>query len=71
MKTYQQTIKNFLDNIGLDADPRHIEGYMRLQHSTLDGLSFKQFCNEIMIGYECIKVDGKENAEKLAQSYAL
>ena len=52
-------------------NPRHIEAYMRLEHSTLDGLSPKQFSDEIGIAMECINVDGAGNAEKLAQSFGL
>ena len=74
MKTqspYYNYIRLTLENIGREADPRHIEAYMRLQYSTLDHLSTKQFFMEVLTSLECIKVDGKENAENLAQSFAL
>ena len=34
-------------------DPRHIEGYMRLQYSSLDGLDAATFAREVMIAREC------------------
>ncbi len=69
---YQKMIKEKLTAIGyFEIDPRHIEGYMRLEHGTLDGLSKKQFDSEIIMGIECIRADGKENAESLAKSFGL
>ena len=64
---YQSIIKEFAPN----HDPRHIEGYMRLEHSTLDGLSRAEFKNEVKIAVECIREDGLENAEKNAVSFGL
>ena len=52
-------------------DPRHIEGYMRLEHSTLDGLSMGEFDREVAIGIACILEDGVHNAERNAQSFGM
>ena len=70
---YKQMIRERLAKMGYIGkyDPRHIEAYMRLEHSTLDGLSSRQFDSEIKIGIECINADGLENAEKCAQSLGL
>lgn len=54
-----------------EADPRHILGFMYLEHSTLDGLSIGQFRQEVEIGLSCIEEGGIENAEKCAQSWGL
>ena len=64
---YQETIKKLAPN----HDPRHIEGWMRLEHSTLDGLSMKQFQAEVRIGIECIKEAGLEKSERNAKSFGL
>ena len=70
---YQKSIKQLLLEVykRTDIDPRHVEGYMRLQHSTLDGLSKKQFAEEVEIGIMCVDMDGIKNAEQNALSYAL
>ncbi len=52
-------------------DPRHIEAYMRLKYSTLDGLSKDEFEREVAIASECVRLGGKPMAERLARSYGL
>jgi uncharacterized lipoprotein YmbA len=52
-------------------DPRHVEGYMRLEHSTLDGLSARQFNQEIEIARQCVDTAGVTESELLAQSFGL
>lgn len=52
-------------------DPRHIQGFMLLAHSTLDGLSTQQFAAEVKISKACVEQGGFEAAERLAQSYGL
>lgn len=69
---YQQTILKILattNNLGFN--PRHIEAYMRLGHSTLDGLSLFQFTQEVLLCVECIRTDGTLNAERCAESFGL
>ena len=51
-------------------DPRHVEAYMRLEHSTLDGLSKSQFASEVAMAVECINAEPSQ-AEALAQSFGL
>jgi hypothetical protein len=63
---YGQLISEFLN--GRDYDPRHIEGYMRLQYGTLDHLSREDFKREVEIGVACINQDGAAKSERLAQS---
>jgi len=55
----------------IGMDPRHVEGYMRVGHSTLDGLSWRQFQKEIAIGIECTRIDGTANADKICTSLGL
>jgi hypothetical protein len=72
MRTYQEIITMVAESMGRpDVDPRHIEGYMRVEHSTLDGLSSRQFRNEVEIGIACVDADGPINAERNAQSFGL
>jgi hypothetical protein len=52
-------------------DPRHIEGYMRLQHDTLSRLTNRQFNREVRLCIECIREGGLEAAESNAQSFGL
>jgi hypothetical protein len=53
------------------CDPRHIEAYMRLEHSTLDALSPRQFMREVRLACLCVDEGGKDSAERLAKSFGL
>lgn len=66
---YQTIIKEFLK--GRKYDPRHIEGYMRLQYNTLDHLDRDTFKREVETCIQVIDAAGKKMAEKNAQSYGL
>ena len=70
---YQQIIRRELSRSGFIGkyDPRHIEGYIRLEHSTLDGLSRNKFRAEIEASRQCIDYEGCNIAEELARSYGL
>ena len=52
-------------------DPRHIEGYMRLQYSTLDHLDKATFRREVRIACGCVDEGGVQMAERNAKSYGL
>ena len=65
---YQQRITEYA---GKGFDARHIEGYMRLQYSTLDHLDRRTFNREIRLCIECIKEGGIDAAERNAQSFGL
>lgn len=69
---YTRTIREELARQGkIGTDPRHVEAYMRLEHSTLDGLSRSQFKQEVAIGIACIEEGGILAAESCAQSFGL
>ena len=69
---YQQTIREMAAALGyVGVDPRHVEAWMRLEHSTLDGLSRARFRDEVEIAIACIHHDGTKNSESLAQSFGL
>ena len=52
-------------------DPRHVEGYMRLQHDILSRLTRQQFAREVRLCVACIREGGVEAAERNAQSFGL
>jgi len=68
---YADSIRETLAKQGLIGryDPRHIEAYMRLEHSTLDGLAAWQFDQEVATAAACIDAGGTNEAEALAESY--
>ena len=69
---YYQAIREEIARQGhIGIDHRHVEGYMRLEHSTLDGLSRSQFSKEVNIGIQCVMADGEVNAEANAKSFGL
>lgn len=70
----QPTYQTYAQRIRAAApafDPRHIEAYMRLEHSTLDGLSREQFAAEIVMAAMCIAEGGTDAAERLARSFGM
>ena len=72
MSYYKDTIRQEIARQGhIGVDPRHVEGYMRLEHTTLDGLSWTKFQQEVEIGVECVRADGEANAERNAVSFGL
>ena len=54
-----------------DIDPRHVEGYMRLQYATLSHLDARTFAEECAIGVACIREGGIDAAESNAVSFGL
>lgn len=52
-------------------DPRHVEAFMRLEHSTLDHLSRADFEHEVIVCCDCIMQCGPEQAEACARSFGL
>ena len=73
MSGYEQIIRETLAKIGRigAADPRHVEGWMRLEHGCLDGLARSQFASEVKIALECIEAGPLADSEALAQSMVL
>ncbi len=69
---YADRIREVAARIGhVGTDPRHVEAYMRLGHSTLDGLSAREFASEVRLGCECVAAVGPVEAEACAQSFGL
>jgi hypothetical protein len=70
--SYQDTIREIMTALGHGGvDARHVEAYMRLEHSTLDGLSREHFAVEVEVGVRCVREGGVAMAETLAESYGL
>jgi hypothetical protein len=53
------------------CDPRHVEAWIRFEHSTLEGLSRDRFRYEALIAERCIREAGVEQSEALAKSFGL
>lgn len=68
---YREMIVGRLAEIGSLADPRHVEGWMRLEHGTLDGLSPEQFTAEVRAAAACCADMTIAESEDLAQSFGL
>ena len=52
-------------------DPRHVEGYIRLEYATLGHLSWQTIRREVKIALACIKEGGVADAELCAKSWGL
>ena len=70
---YQQMIRESMARQGLigAADPKYVEGWMRLECGTLDWLSRERFDEEVRIAVECCRVAGPEQSRILAESYGI
>ncbi|MGH7605440.1 MAG: hypothetical protein ACRENK_15770 [Gemmatimonadaceae bacterium] len=53
------------------TDARHIEGYIRLQYSTLSHLDWPTIRREVKVAIACIKQGGVPAAESNARSFGL
>lgn len=72
MSAYRSRIETILAAMARgDVDAALVEGYMRLAHSTLDGLSRVGFAREVAIGVRCVDAAGLAAARDLASSYGL
>jgi len=65
MTMYRDLIKR----LAPEYDPRHIEAYIRVEHSTLDHLTPERFRAEVRIARLCIDEGGREMAEQCARSF--
>ena len=68
---YEQMILAVLADLGLTADTRHVEAWMRLEHGNLDGLSRGRFRFEVEMAVACIQEAGPVESEELAESFGL
>lgn len=73
MSHYQQMIREAMASAGRvgAADPRLVEGWMRLEHGCLDGLSRQQFADEVTIALQCVAAGPLSDSEALAASFGL
>ena len=72
MNVYQRSIAAILVTLRReDVDPRHVEGYMRVAHGTLDALTLVGFREEVKLAVECVDEGGIDQADDLARSYGL
>lgn len=69
---YQTMIREELAKMGrIGTDPRHVEAYMRLEHSTLDGL--RSFAGSVRAAVRAMDEEGMSSADldRLAWSYGI
>lgn len=66
VQTYQQRIKELAPSY----KPAQIEAFMRVGHSTLDGLSPSQFRAEVRLACKCVDAD-PAMASRIAASFGL
>lgn len=71
MQTYFQ--RSMIDKglIPAGVDARHVEGYVRLAHSTVNDLSWPTIRREVKISLGCIAEGGIDAAERNARSFGL
>lgn len=68
---YREEIRRILAREGfIGIDPAHVEAWMRLEHSTLDGLSGAAFRREVMTSAK-LAGDAPAESVELARSYGL
>jgi hypothetical protein len=68
---YADTIRRYLPATRAEVDPRHVEGFIRLEHRTLSGLTPRQWRAEVAIALGCLDAGGVAEAEANAQSFGL
>jgi hypothetical protein len=70
---YSQRIREEMARLGRIAEqPAHIvEAWMRIEHSTLDGLSASAFRKEVGIALDCAAVSSISENDSLAASFGL
>lgn len=68
---YRKMIEERLAEIGSLADPRHVEGWMRLERGTLDALSPAEFAAEVKAAAGCCADATLEQSEDIARSFGL
>ena len=69
---YQETIREIAAQQGyIGIDTRHVEAWMRVEHSTLAAMGREQFDDEVRIAIHCIQNQPTTVSETLARSYGL
>jgi hypothetical protein len=71
-QAYATAINERLEAMGRrDVSPVYVEGWMRVEHPTLDGLSREQFTEEVAMAVACVDASTDAENRSLAQSYGL
>lgn len=68
LSPYEAKIRSLIPD---DVDPRYVEAWMRVEHSTLDGLSPSDFRGEVAIAVQCVYSASKADNEAIAGSFGL
>jgi hypothetical protein len=57
--------QNLIQQIAPEANPRHVEAWLRIEHGTLDHLSRPRFEREVAIALACIAEAGPGGYNRL------
>jgi len=69
---YQQMIRETLARLGrIGTDPRHVEGWMRLEFGTLDHLGGAAWNRAVSEAVDCVDAAEPGINDRLAASYGL
>lgn len=72
MQSYQQRIREELARAGrVGMSAAQVEAFMRLEHSTLDGLDARVFRAEVRTAAACVEAAGPADSAALASSFGL
>lgn len=71
MTEVHENYADLIDSLGLDADPRHIEGVMRCGHPVLSGLDRSEFIAEARVAAIVVREIGPDEAEATARTWNL
>ena len=66
---YGYLIEKYGEASARGYDVRHVEAYMRAAHSTLDGLSPREFADEVEIAMACVEEGGAALGVRIAKSF--
>lgn len=69
---YDAVIRQEAARLGLigKVDPRHVEGWMRLEYGTLDHLPREKFGEYVQVAIDCERAQ-PGSGESLAQTYGM
>ena len=68
---YQNKITAILESRNIEANPRHVEAWMRSEYSPFDHISATKFTKAVIDAATSIAALGDAFGEKLAQSYGI
>lgn len=68
---YRRMIQTTLSLLNQQADPAHVEAWMRVENPTLDAMTPTRWVREVRAAVECIESEDIAVSDDLARSYGL